>query len=101
MSCLRATTCRICGAVRLGTSLTESGQLAPHAATPANARVVAAFIGVLDPTSWRPWPTCRHDVAWWAGCRNQPVPPPCCRWPPCVLVLPPLLPSVPAHPEDS
>ncbi|GEL74647.1 hypothetical protein MVI01_64310 [Myxococcus virescens] len=95
MSCLRlrATTCHVCGAVRLGTSLTEAGQLAPHGATAAGAAVQAAYPG--------PWPTCRHGHPWRAGCRSQPVPPTCCMRPPCVLVPPPLLSTVPVSTEES
>ncbi|NBD09241.1 hypothetical protein [Corallococcus silvisoli] len=80
--------CEDCGVPRLGAAITDSGLPAPHAPRIANEKVRAMHPG--------PWPTCRHGIAWQADCLDRPVPPTCCRHPPCVLV-----PPVPPHPIPS
>jgi len=77
---LLAQRCPECGAIRLGEDVTELGALTFHGATAAGTSVRAAYPG--------PWPTCCHGHPWQANCRNRPVPPACCRHPPCALVPP-------------
>lgn len=70
----RAQQCPDCGAMMLGGPVTEQGEMVFHGTQ----------------ASVTPW-TCRHGAAWnLRDCMNRPVPPICCRHPPCILTPPPL-----------